>query len=313
MRTDERTRKARITQIDAERMRRRARRRRDRRRRRLPGRRRRATTSRRSAAAAPISPPSRWPPRSRPTCARSTPTSTASTPPIPNVVPDARKLARVTYDEMLELASLGAKVLQTRSVEFAKKYGVPVHVRSTFKPDPGTLVTEEEAGMEEAVVTGVTARSEPGEDLDPARARPARHRRAGLRRPRRQEHRRRHDRAEHQPATATPTSPSPLPRGDLARARRGCSRGGRPRDRRARASCTTSGWPRSPSSASACAATPAWPRRCSRTLAARGHQHPDDLDLGDRGLLRDRGQVRRAGGAGPARRLRRSARDGVRP
>jgi len=74
----------------------------------------------------------------------------------PNIVPDARKLVRVAYDEMLELASLGAKVLQTRSVEFAKKYGVTVHVRSTFRPDPGTLVTKEEAGMEQAVVTGVT-------------------------------------------------------------------------------------------------------------------------------------------------------------
>jgi len=74
----------------------------------------------------------------------------------PNIVPDARKLARVAYDEMLELASLGAKVLQSRSVEFAKKYGVTVHVRSTFRPDPGTLVTKEEHGMEEAVVTGVT-------------------------------------------------------------------------------------------------------------------------------------------------------------
>jgi aspartate kinase len=74
----------------------------------------------------------------------------------PNIVPDARKLGRVAYDEMLEMASLGAKVLQSRSVEFAKKYGVMVHVRSTFKADPGTLVTQEEQGMEEAVVTGVT-------------------------------------------------------------------------------------------------------------------------------------------------------------
>jgi aspartate kinase len=74
----------------------------------------------------------------------------------PNIVPDARKLSRVAYDEMLEMASLGAKVLQARSVEFAKKYGVSVHVRSTFKPDPGTLVTREEHGMEQAVVTGVT-------------------------------------------------------------------------------------------------------------------------------------------------------------
>src|SRR5436309_9729440 len=74
----------------------------------------------------------------------------------PAIVPDAKKLARVSYDEMLEMASLGAKVLQSRSVEFAKKYGVTVHVRSTFKPDPGTLVTKEEQGMEEVVVTGVT-------------------------------------------------------------------------------------------------------------------------------------------------------------
>src|SRR5262250_3123399 len=74
----------------------------------------------------------------------------------PNVVPEARKLPRVAYDEMLEMASLGAKVLQARSVEFAKKYGVTVHVRSTFKPDAGTLVTREETDMEDVVVTGIT-------------------------------------------------------------------------------------------------------------------------------------------------------------
>jgi aspartate kinase len=74
----------------------------------------------------------------------------------PNIVPEARKLARVAYDEMLEMASLGARVLQARSVEFAKKYGVTVHVRSTFKPDAGTIVTREESGMEDAVVTGIT-------------------------------------------------------------------------------------------------------------------------------------------------------------
>jgi len=73
----------------------------------------------------------------------------------PNVVPDARKLPRISYDEMLEMAALGAKVLQSRSVEFAKKYGVPVHVRSTFKTDPGTLVTKEDRNMEAVVVTGI--------------------------------------------------------------------------------------------------------------------------------------------------------------
>ena len=74
----------------------------------------------------------------------------------PNVVPDARKLARVSYDEMLEMAALGARVLQARSVEFAKKFAVPVHVRSTFKPDPGTIVTREDHSMEDVVVTGIT-------------------------------------------------------------------------------------------------------------------------------------------------------------
>jgi aspartate kinase len=74
----------------------------------------------------------------------------------PNIVPEAKKLDRISYDEMLEMASLGAKVLQARSVEFAKKYGVPVHVRSTFKRTPGTLVTrEEDLNMEAVVVTGI--------------------------------------------------------------------------------------------------------------------------------------------------------------
>ncbi len=74
----------------------------------------------------------------------------------PNIEPKAKKLSSITYDEMLELASLGAKVLQTRSVEFAKKYKVPVHVRSTFKDVPGTWVLEESRLMESLVVSGIT-------------------------------------------------------------------------------------------------------------------------------------------------------------
>ena len=73
----------------------------------------------------------------------------------PNMVPQARKLDKISYDEMLELASLGAKVLQTRSVEFAKKYNVPVRVLSSFNDNPGTLVTREDADMEKVVVSGV--------------------------------------------------------------------------------------------------------------------------------------------------------------
>ncbi len=73
----------------------------------------------------------------------------------PNIVPAARKLRKISYEEMLELASLGAKVLQTRSVEFAMKYNVPVVVRSSFNDNPGTLVAEEDMDMENVVVSGV--------------------------------------------------------------------------------------------------------------------------------------------------------------
>jgi aspartate kinase len=73
----------------------------------------------------------------------------------PNIVPDARKLDKISYDEMLELTSLGAKVLQTRSVEFAKKYEVPVVVRSSFNKNPGTLVVKEDEEMEKVVMSGV--------------------------------------------------------------------------------------------------------------------------------------------------------------
>lgn len=73
----------------------------------------------------------------------------------PNVCPSARKIGRISYEEMLELASLGAKVLQIRSVEVAMKYGVPVHVRSSFNDAPGTWVVGEERGLEDVVVAGV--------------------------------------------------------------------------------------------------------------------------------------------------------------
>ena len=73
----------------------------------------------------------------------------------PNIVSEARKLDRISYDEMLEFASLGAKVLQTRSVEYAKNYLVPVHVRSSFNDNPGTMVVKEDAAMEKVVVSGI--------------------------------------------------------------------------------------------------------------------------------------------------------------
>ena len=73
----------------------------------------------------------------------------------PNICSTARKMDRVAYEEMLEMASMGAKVLHIRSVEFAKKYKVPVRVRSTFTDDPGTLVTQEDSSMEALLVSGI--------------------------------------------------------------------------------------------------------------------------------------------------------------
>ncbi|NLY93402.1 MAG: aspartate kinase [Myxococcales bacterium] len=75
----------------------------------------------------------------------------------PNVVPTARKIDRISYEEMLELASLGAKVLQIRSVGLGMKYGIPIHVRSSFSDAEGTVVTREDELLESVVVAGVAA------------------------------------------------------------------------------------------------------------------------------------------------------------
>jgi len=73
----------------------------------------------------------------------------------PRIVPGARRLDRITVEEMLEMASLGAKVLQIRSVEFAGKYHVPLRVLSSFEDGPGTLITYEEQDMEQALISGI--------------------------------------------------------------------------------------------------------------------------------------------------------------
>ena len=75
----------------------------------------------------------------------------------PRVVPAARKLHAVSYEEMLELAASGAKVLQLRSVEYARSHGVKVHVRSSFDHESGTWITEEDVRMEQAIISGVAA------------------------------------------------------------------------------------------------------------------------------------------------------------
>jgi len=74
----------------------------------------------------------------------------------PRVVPNARKLPTISYDEMLELASLGAQVMQARSMEMAKKYEVPLHIRSSFSRATGTIISKEVKAMEQVVVSGVS-------------------------------------------------------------------------------------------------------------------------------------------------------------
>ncbi|MDD5692380.1 MAG: aspartate kinase [Candidatus Omnitrophica bacterium] len=74
----------------------------------------------------------------------------------PRIEPKARMIKKITYDEMLEMASLGAQVMQARSIEVAKKFNVPLHVRSSFSKDPGTMITKEVRKMEDVVVSGIT-------------------------------------------------------------------------------------------------------------------------------------------------------------
>ena len=74
----------------------------------------------------------------------------------PRIVPKARKLDRISYDEILELASLGAGVMHSRSIEFGKKYRVPIHVRSSLTDEPGTMICEETTDMEDIAVRGAT-------------------------------------------------------------------------------------------------------------------------------------------------------------
>ena len=78
----------------------------------------------------------------------------------PRIVPNARKIDRISYDEMLELAGLGASVLQTRAVEFAKKYNVPIHVRNSQNDRPGTWIVAETPHMEHIVVSGAALKKD---------------------------------------------------------------------------------------------------------------------------------------------------------
>ena len=142
----------------------------------------------------------------------------------PRIERRARKLARIGYEEMLELASLGAKVLQTRSVELAMRYKVRLQVRSSFADAPGTLVCDEEELMEQNVVSGIAHSREEAKAHPRQGAGPPGRRRLHFRPPRRGGRQCRHDRPEHRRGRDDGHDLLHRPRRCRARARRAGSR-----------------------------------------------------------------------------------------
>ena len=115
----------------------------------------------------------------------------------PRIVKNARKLPEISYDEMLEMASSGSKVMQSRSVEFAKKFGVVFEVRSSLNDNPGTLVLEEHPNMENVVIRGVSIERSQARVTHHRHPRRTRHVRPHPRRPRRGGDQSRHDHFQH--------------------------------------------------------------------------------------------------------------------
>ena len=116
----------------------------------------------------------------------------------PRIVPNAKRLDTITYEEMLELAASGAKVLMLRCVEYARRYGIPVHVRSSYSQLPGTIVagSMEDLPVEQAIITGVAHDRSEGKITVYGVPGPAGRGGADLPRPRRRRDQHRHDRAE---------------------------------------------------------------------------------------------------------------------
>ena len=185
----------------------------------------------------------------------------------PRIVPEARQVKQISYDEMLELATAGAGVMHNRSIEFAKKFNVPVHVRSSFSDNPGhddrarpgvvgVPVCGAAMAKDEARVTVLGVPDRPGRGIE------------HLLEDRRQEHRHRHDRAERGGRRAGPTSRSPSS-ATICRPR--CAPSTRPsRNSGPRATTTMRTCRRFPWSAWAWPRSRAWPARCSAPWPKKG-------------------------------------------
>ena len=129
----------------------------------------------------------------------------------PRVVPEARRLERVSFEEMLEMCAAGCPKPAMRSVEFARNHGVRLHVRSAFTWEPGTWIEEEDPEVEQAIVSAVVSDSSEAKLTVTGVPGPAGHRGPAVPGPGRPLHQRRHDRAERVGGRARPTSPSPSP------------------------------------------------------------------------------------------------------
>ena len=189
-----------------------------------------------------------------------------------------------------------------RSVEFARNHGVPLHVRSSFTWEPGTWSCEEDATMEQAIVTAVTDDTSEAKVTVTRRARPARHRRAAVPRARRPVDQRRHDRAEHlgeRPHRHLVHRRARRPRADDRRVR-----GRRPRRSAPRASSSDDGIGRVSLVGAGMKSHPGVTAQDVRDARRRGHQHRDDLDVADPHLVRDPRRARRGRRSGASRRVR---------
>ena len=219
----------------------------------------------------------------------------------PRIVPDARKLPQVSFEEMLEMAASGAKVLQLRSVEYARTHGVRIHCRSSFDASPGTFVIGEDETMEHPLITAVTHSTDEARitllgvpDRPGAAAR-------DLPRARRRQLQRRHD---HPERAARGGPPTPRSR-SRSRARTCVPPSGR--SSRSRSDLGIAAIDTDPADRQGLdrrrrdALAPGRRRQGLRDARRRGHQHRDDLHLADQDLVRDPLGGRSRGGPGAAR------------
>ena len=220
----------------------------------------------------------------------------------PRIVPGARKLTHVSFDEMLEMSSSGAGVLQLRAVEYARNHGVRIHCRSSFEDAPGTLVARRrrDDGAADGHSRNARLRGARDPDRPPRRAR---RRRRGLQRPRRRQRQRRHDHPER--AGLGRSEGGPLVHGRQGRPQQAtdvlapveAGDGIETDPEVGKVSIVGAGMRSHPGVAA----------KVFKTLGEQRDQHRDDLDVADQDFMRDRRRAGARGGDGDPRGVRASA------